>query len=250
MSRGNDWALIQAQFAKLETNPTFVGTATAGVLASNNSVGPEGGEIQLAAPATTTSINTGVKIDIYQNSLRIFETGGTNRGAYLDITTLAGGVSSNIAITSGVFVRQTSTTSSGEASTVNINTRPWNMPWGFELETKSISNTITSNTVAGLTTSFTFLSGRKYKVSAAVVGLWASGRVLGAITAGSLGSNRFFDVSAAGYFNPHGSIVVTGTGTSQSVTVGFSVISGSSTLAADNLVGNYHNLVIEDIGIA
>ena len=148
------------------------------------------------------------------------------------------------------FTKQTSSTSSGEASTVNINTKPWNMPWGLQYHNATITNTVTSNTVAALTTSFTFVNNRRYKVSAAVCGLNASGRVLGAIAVGTLGGNRFYDFTVAGYFNPHGYTIVTGTGTSQSITVGFSVISGSSSLAADNLAQNSHTLTIEDVGPA
>jgi hypothetical protein len=248
MTRARDIANAQLTKASL-SGDTFTGNVTATTLISSNSGGAEGGEIQLAAPATGSTISTGVAIDLNGNNFRIFERGGTNRGVSLGITSLPAGQGSTIAVTQNVFARQTSTTSSGEASTVNINTRPWNMPWGFELEKKTISNTVTSNTVAGLTTSFTFVSGRRYKISAVIAGNFSSGRVLGNIVAGSLGNNRFFDVSSGAYFNPSGYLIVTGTGTAQSVSVGFSVISGASSLAADNLVGNYHSLVIEDIGL-
>jgi hypothetical protein len=148
------------------------------------------------------------------------------------------------------FYSKTSSASSGEASTVNINTKPWNMPWGLQAHVTSISNTITSGTVSGLTTSFTFINNRRYKISAVIAGSFSSGRVLGALVAGSLGTNRFFDVSSGSYFNPSGYLIVTGTGTAQSVSAGFSIVSGSSTLAADTFVGNYHSLTIEDIGPA
>lgn len=49
--------------------------------------GSEGGEIFLKNAATSTSIINGVTIDVYQDKLRFFENGGTNRGFYLDITT-------------------------------------------------------------------------------------------------------------------------------------------------------------------
>lgn len=57
--------------------------------------GDEGGEIYLNKPATNTSITNGVTIDVYQNKLRIFENGGTNRGGYFDITGLTAGVGTN-----------------------------------------------------------------------------------------------------------------------------------------------------------
>jgi hypothetical protein len=77
-------------------------TSTTGDISSGNalvstaSAGDEGGEIRLAKATTNTTINTSVTIDIYQNKLRIFETGGTNRGAYIDITAATAGVGSNL----------------------------------------------------------------------------------------------------------------------------------------------------------
>lgn len=76
-------------------NLTFDGTnlSVNGVLKSTVSAGDEGGEIFLAKPQTNSTIGgTGVTVDIYQNKLRIFEQGGTNRGAYLDLTAQAAGV--------------------------------------------------------------------------------------------------------------------------------------------------------------
>jgi hypothetical protein len=59
--------------------------------------GDEGGEILLGKPVTNTTLSgTGVTIDVYQNKLRIFEQGGTARGAYIDITSAGAGVSTNL----------------------------------------------------------------------------------------------------------------------------------------------------------
>lgn len=81
----------------LPSTISISGNIVAGTdLISNYSVGDEGGEIQLAKPQTNTSINTAVIIDIYQNKLRIFESGGTNRGAYIDLTAANTGVGSNL----------------------------------------------------------------------------------------------------------------------------------------------------------
>lgn len=68
-----------------------------GTFRSMNSVGAEGGELFLNKAATGTTIATGVTFDIYSDKLRIFETGGTNRGGYFDISTLAAGVGTNLA---------------------------------------------------------------------------------------------------------------------------------------------------------
>lgn len=77
----------------LKTDDKFVTTKE---LSSAYSVGDEGGEIQLAIPQTNTTISTGVAIDVYQNKLRIYETGGSNRGAYIDLTAASNGVASNL----------------------------------------------------------------------------------------------------------------------------------------------------------
>jgi len=85
--------------ASITTLTTTGDINTAGKLSVTASAGDEGGEIFLAKPATNTSINTGVTIDINQNLLRFFETGGTNRGYYIDVTT--GGASVGTSLTGG-----------------------------------------------------------------------------------------------------------------------------------------------------
>jgi rRNA maturation endonuclease Nob1 len=100
----------------------------------------------------------------------------------------------------------------------------------------------------GLTTSFTFVNNRRYKVSAVVSGQFVSGRGLGVLTVGSIGGNRIYDVSSGSYFNFGGYCVVTGTGTSQTITVGMSNVSGSTVAAGDG--SSLHTLTIEDIGPA
>lgn len=77
----------------LKTDDKFITTKE---LVSAHSSGDEGGEIQLAIPQTNTTISTSVAIDVYQNKLRIYETGGSNRGAYIDLTAASNGVASNL----------------------------------------------------------------------------------------------------------------------------------------------------------
>jgi hypothetical protein len=77
---------------------TASGDVSGLVLISTNASGNEGGEIQLAKPQTNTTIGgTSVIIDIFQNRLRIFESGGDNRGGYFDLTTLGNSVTTNLA---------------------------------------------------------------------------------------------------------------------------------------------------------
>jgi len=73
------------------------GNITAGTnLRSSYSAGDEGGQIFLNKSVTNTSIISGVNIDVYQNRLRIWEDGGTNRGVYIDMTTVGAGVGTNL----------------------------------------------------------------------------------------------------------------------------------------------------------
>jgi hypothetical protein len=59
--------------------------------------GDEGGEILLGkAVSNTTLSGTGVTIDVYQNKLRIFEQGGSARGAYIDLSAASAGVGSDL----------------------------------------------------------------------------------------------------------------------------------------------------------
>ena len=78
------------------SNPSFIGVTSTPLLSVTQSSGDEGGQIDFALAATNTTLNGGVAIDIYQNKLRIFETGGSNRGAYIDLSTATNGVGSNL----------------------------------------------------------------------------------------------------------------------------------------------------------
>lgn len=78
-------------------NFTSSGSITAGAaLASTQADGLEGGQIELAVAPSGTLSGTNVTIDVYENKLRIFESGGSNRGAYIDISGATSGVGSNL----------------------------------------------------------------------------------------------------------------------------------------------------------
>jgi hypothetical protein len=64
------------------------GSFSAPVLVSTNSVGDEGGEINLSLPAAanTTLDGTSLVIDSFQDQLRLFENGSNARGVYIDLT--------------------------------------------------------------------------------------------------------------------------------------------------------------------
>jgi len=76
--------LITANRVSTTGNITADSDVTGRTLISTNSVGNEGGEIQLAASANAT-ITNGVIIDSYNDIVRIFEGGGTARGVQIDL---------------------------------------------------------------------------------------------------------------------------------------------------------------------
>lgn len=86
----------------LRQNVVITGSLTAtGTLRSNQSTGFEGGEIELAIPQSDTTINGSVNIDVHRNLVRIFEGGGTSRGAQFNLTACQAAVGSFIAIREG-----------------------------------------------------------------------------------------------------------------------------------------------------
>lgn len=88
----------------LPTNITVSGNVTANTnLVSNFSSGDEGGEIALATPQSNTTLSGPVKVDIYQNKIRFFESGGSARGAYIDLTAAGSGASTNLLGTAGAM---------------------------------------------------------------------------------------------------------------------------------------------------
>jgi hypothetical protein len=52
--------------------------------------GDEGGEINLGIPASNTTLNTRVVVDVYQDRLRFFD--GSTKGAYIDLSQASSGV--------------------------------------------------------------------------------------------------------------------------------------------------------------
>jgi hypothetical protein len=90
-----------------------------GNLVSSYSSGDEGGEILLTKAQTNTTIaGAGVRIDVYQNKLRFWEDGGSNRGAYIDLTAAGTGVGSSL-LSGGTTVNSFQTIAiSGQSSVV------------------------------------------------------------------------------------------------------------------------------------
>lgn len=77
---------------------SFTGdVSTSGKLYVNAAAGSEGGELQLAKAVTNTTLAGPVNIDIYQNKLRFWEDGGSNRGYYIDLSAGGASVGTNLA---------------------------------------------------------------------------------------------------------------------------------------------------------
>ena len=90
----------------LSITPTLVSSSTDiysyGYIRSLNSSGDEGGEILLAKSVTNNTLTgSGITIDSYQNKIRIFEQGGSNRGVYLDLTQCDPGVGTDLLVGGG-----------------------------------------------------------------------------------------------------------------------------------------------------
>jgi len=79
--------------------------------------GDEGGEINLALAQTNTTLTGSVNIDVYQNRLRFWEGAGTNRGAYLNMTSQSNSVGSSIITSPNLLTMQTLTSASYAALT-------------------------------------------------------------------------------------------------------------------------------------
>lgn len=56
----------------------------------------EGAQITLAKPQTNSSLAGNVIFDIYQNQIRFWENGASNRGFYIDLTTCEAGIASKL----------------------------------------------------------------------------------------------------------------------------------------------------------
>lgn len=125
---------------------------SSGTLQSIFSSGDEGGEVFLSKATTNTTLTTGVTIDVNQNKLRIFETGGTNRGGYWDISGLGAGVATNLAAAasspggSDSYVQYNDATAFGGDATFTFN------------DTSKVL-TVPTGSIYSLTSSHVFVSG-------------------------------------------------------------------------------------------
>ena len=121
----------------------------------NYQSGDEGGELFLNKSVTNTSINTGVTIDVYQNRLRFFESGGSGRGAYIDLTTQANSVSTNLSPNAYLYVTRNTNQTIGSGNWANQD---------IIFNNSLLTNNITYNTSTGIVT----LTRGVYRVTARI----------------------------------------------------------------------------------
>jgi hypothetical protein len=107
----------------LTVNNVAVATTTGTQTLSNKTLvhplisgasGDTGASISLVKPETNSDIYDNIVIDTYQDRIRIYESGGTNRGFYLDITEADGSIGTNLLAAStggGSYTLPTATTS-------------------------------------------------------------------------------------------------------------------------------------------
>jgi hypothetical protein len=97
-----------SSFATTGSN-TFVGNQiVSGTLNIATNSGDEGGEIQLGKAVTNTTIaGNNVVVDVFRDRVRIFEDGGSSRGAFLNVVSQSAGVGSEIVTSPNIFSIQT-----------------------------------------------------------------------------------------------------------------------------------------------
>jgi len=91
-------------------------------LISTNASGDEGGEIQLAKSPNSTLTGSNVIIDQYVDRIRIFESGGSSRGAYLNVVSQSAGVGSEILTRTSANILATPAWTSAGAITLTATT--------------------------------------------------------------------------------------------------------------------------------
>lgn len=116
--------LAQAAFNQANSALSNTNLNVSGTLRALNQGGDEGGEIFLDKPVTNTSLAAGITIDVFQNKLRIFETGGSVRGVFIDIAnSAAGGVGTDLlnpTSTPDTVARTTANAAFDKANSANV----------------------------------------------------------------------------------------------------------------------------------
>lgn len=81
--------------------------------------GAEGGEIIFGIPATSTTLTSSITVDSHQDKFRIFESGGTTRGVFIDLANASASVGSEIVTNNGTQTL-TNKTISSTSNTISV----------------------------------------------------------------------------------------------------------------------------------
>ena len=222
-------AFTKANNAFANTTGTFNGSlSVTGTFASLQSTGDEGGQIDLATSATNQSLVGGlVSIDIFQNKLRIFEAGGTNRGVYID---LANGASTGV----GTNLLAPSNSTDGWArGQANASFAAANSTASYANSAFAQANSASGAAAASSYANSAFSKANSACTAAASAQSTASSAAGAAASAQSTADSAYNTYDIASIYTPNNSTSVSATGRSDTVnlvgTAGIYIFSNTAT---------------------
>lgn len=227
---------------KTLSSPTITGNidgdvASTGTLKSLNSQGDEGGEIFLNKAVTNTTLTGGVVIDVYQNRLRFFEQGGSNRGFYIDISTGGGASGTNLVSAGGgassmtiagdtgtdtlTFASETLTFTGGTGITSTVTNNTVTLDIDSTVATLSGTQTLTNKTISGASNTLSnipnsALTNSSVTINGSAVSLGGSATVT-ANTTNALTVGSGLTLSTGTTFNGSAAVTISHTDTSAAV---------------------------------
>lgn len=90
---------LGANNIRADSITSVTGNVNGNVLKTTRRSGSFGGAVDLSKPKSGTSIQSNVIIDIYQNRLRFYDSGGVQRGGFIDLTAASTNIGSNLLAT-------------------------------------------------------------------------------------------------------------------------------------------------------
>jgi hypothetical protein len=196
--------------------------------------GDEGGEVKFALAATGTTLNTSVTVDIYQDKFRIFETGGTSRGVFINLAGAAASVGSELSTSSSTQTLTNKTIAAGSNTISGLTNSNLSGSAGITNANLANSAVTVGTTAIALGSSSTTLAGLTSVTSTSFVGALTGN----ASTATTLQTARSINGVS---FNGSANITVTATATN-ALTIGTGLSgtsyngSGAVTIAIDSTV--------------
>jgi hypothetical protein len=222
-------AFTKANNALPNATGTFAGTlSVTETFKSLQSIGDEGGQIDLATAATNQSLSGGtISIDVFQNKLRIFEAGGTNRGVYID---LANGASASV----GTNLLAPSNSTDGWArGQANASFATANSAASYANAAFSTANSASGAAAASSYANSAFSKANSACTAAASAQSTASSAAGAAASAQSTADSAYNTYDIASIYTPNNSTTVSATGRSDTVnlvgTAGIYIFSDTAT---------------------